>query len=136
MCKRAKARRAPRSGLRAATVRTWHTVEGARAFEAGGDLFAQFFGVASQLFCLLAEPFQLLESKLLLRGHEFSVERAPIAVTEKRISTAQAEHSPSITSGANSLVSARSTKSSGTASASVKCWRSSSSPPTRRMSMR
>jgi hypothetical protein len=42
------------------------TVKRARAFDAHGDLFAQFFRIASQALCLLAEPLQLFESQFVL----------------------------------------------------------------------
>jgi hypothetical protein len=41
------------------------TVKRARALEARSDLFAEFFGVASQPFGLLAEAFQLSESQFV-----------------------------------------------------------------------
>jgi hypothetical protein len=42
------------------------TVKRARAFDAHGDLFAEFFGLASQPLGLLAEALQLSESQFVL----------------------------------------------------------------------
>jgi hypothetical protein len=42
------------------------TVKRARTFDAKGDLFAEFFGVASEPLRLLAEALQLSESQFVL----------------------------------------------------------------------
>ena len=52
-------------------------------FEPCGDLLAQFFGVAPKTFCLLAEPFQFSEPRIVGRNHAPSVRRVRGAVTEK-----------------------------------------------------
>ena len=45
------------------------TVKGARPFDAGGDLFAQFFGVAPQPFRLVAQALQFFQPLFVLREH-------------------------------------------------------------------
>jgi hypothetical protein len=59
-------------------------VKRARAFDARGDLLAQFFGVASEALRLLAEALQFSESQFIRGRHNFSLDRVHIAVTDKR----------------------------------------------------
>ena len=45
------------------------TVKGPRPFDAGGDLFAQLFGVAPQPLRLVAQALQFFQTLFVLREH-------------------------------------------------------------------
>ena len=46
------------------------TVQGARPFDAGGDLLAQLFSVAPEPFRLVAQTLQFLQPLFIRRGHD------------------------------------------------------------------